>query len=118
MEVNELLKSAMAQNASDLHIKVGSPPIMRVNGELAPMASANKVSMEDALKIAFSVMSPGQREIFKKKNDLDLAYSIPGLGRFRCNVFVQRGAVGIVFRVIPMRIPTIEELQLPDVLKR
>ena len=118
MEVNELLKSAMAQNASDLHIKVGSPPIMRVNGELAPMASANKVSQEDALKIAFSVMSPAQREIFKKKNDLDLAYSIPGLGRFRCNAFVQRGAVGIVFRVIPMRIPTIEELQLPDVLKK
>jgi len=82
------------------------------------MASANKVSQEDALKIAFSVMSPAQREIFKKKNDLDLAYSIPGLGRFRCNAFVQRGAVGIVFRVIPMRIPTIEELQLPDVLKK
>jgi len=98
MEVNELLKSAMAQNASDLHIKVGSLPIMRVNGELVPMASADKVSQEDALNIAFSVMSPGQREVFKKKNDLDLAYSIPGLGRFRCNVFVQRGAVGIVFR--------------------
>ncbi|MBA3061316.1 MAG: type IV pili twitching motility protein PilT, partial [Nitrospirae bacterium] len=60
MEVNELLKSAMAQNASDLHIKVGSPPIMRVNGELAPMVSANKVSQEDALKIALSIMSPGQ----------------------------------------------------------
>ena len=117
-QINKLLKTAMAQNASDVHIKVGSPPIMRVNGELAPMASANKISQEDALKIAFSVMSPGQREIFKKKNDIDLAYSIPGLGRFRCNAFVQRGAVGIVFRVIPMRIPTIEELQLPDVLKK
>jgi len=117
MEVNELLKSAVAQNASDVHIKVGSPPIMRVNGELLHMAPANKVSSEDAVKIALSVMSPGQREIFKKKNDLDLAYSIPGLGRFRCNAFVQRGAVGVVFRVIPMRIPTIEELQLPDILK-
>ncbi|NCO84008.1 MAG: type IV pili twitching motility protein PilT [Nitrospirae bacterium CG_4_10_14_3_um_filter_44_29] len=118
MEVNELLKSAVAQNASDVHIKVGSPPIMRVNGELLHMAPANKVSSEDAVKIALSVMSPGQREIFKKKNDLDLAYSIPGLGRFRCNAFVQRGAVGVVFRVIPMRIPTIEELQLPDILKK
>ena len=77
MEVNELLKSAMAQNASDLHIKVGSPPIMRVNGELAPMASANKVSMEDALKIAFSVMSPGQREIFKRKTILTLHTAYP-----------------------------------------
>ena len=117
MEISELLKSAMAQNASDLHIKVGSPPIMRINGKLI-LASENKVSQEDSLKIASSVMSPGQREIFKNKNDIDLAYSLPGLGRFRCNVFVQRGAVGLVFRVIPMRIPTIEELQLPDVLKK
>ena len=63
-------------------------------------------------------MSPGQREVFKKKNDIDLAYSVPGLGRFRCNIFIQRGTIGLVFRVIPMRIPTIEELHLPDVLKK
>ena len=118
MEISELLKTAIAQGASDLHIKVGSPPIIRVNGELMPMTAEKKLLQEDTLKIAFSVMSPGQREIFKKKNDLDLAYSIPGLGRFRCNVFIQRGAVGIVFRVIPVRIPTIEELNLPDVLRK
>lgn len=118
MEISELLKTAIAQGASDLHIKVGSPPIIRVNGELMPMTAEKKLLQEDTLKIAFSVMSPGQREIFKKKNDLDLAYSIPGLGRFRCNVFIQRGAVGIVFRVIPVKIPTMEELNLPDVLKK
>lgn len=118
MEINELLKTAIAQGASDLHIKVGSPPILRVNGELMLMTAEKKLLQEDTLKIAFSVMSPGQREIFKKKNDLDLAYSIPGTGRFRCNVFIQRGAVGIVFRVIPVRIPTIEDLTLPDVLKK
>ncbi len=118
MEINELLKTAIARGASDLHIKVGSTPILRVNGELMPMTSEAKLSQEDALKIAFSVMSPGQREVFKKKNDLDLAYSVPGLGRFRCNVFIQRGAIGVVFRVIPMKIPTVEELNLPDVLKK
>lgn len=118
METNELLKVAVSQGASDLHIKVGSTPILRVDGELMPMTSMPKLSQEDALKLAFSVMSPGQREIFKKKNDLDLAYSVPGLGRFRCNVFIQRGAVGMVFRVIPVKIPTIEELQLPEVLKK
>ncbi|TAL24656.1 MAG: type IV pilus twitching motility protein PilT [Nitrospirae bacterium] len=118
MEVNELLKIAVSQSASDLHIKVGSPPIMRVHGELRPMPSTSKIAPEDSLKLAFSVMSPGQRELFKKKNDLDLAYSVPGLGRFRCNVFIQRGAVGIVFRVIPVNIPTIEELQMPEVLKK
>jgi len=118
MEINELLKTAVSQGASDLHIKVGSTPIIRVNGELMPMTSEKKLLQEDALKIAFSVMSPGQREVFKKRNDLDLAYSVPGLGRFRCNVFIQRGAIGVVFRVIPIKIPTIEELNLPEVLKK
>ena len=118
METNELLKVAVSEGASDLHIKVGSTPIIRVDGELMPMTSMPKLSQEDALKLAFSVISPGQREIFKKKNDIDLAYSVPGLGRFRCNVFIQRGAVGMVFRVIPVKIPTIEELQLPEVLKK
>ena len=118
MDVNELLKAAHSQGASDLHLKVGSYPILRINGELSPFSTENRLSQEDTLKIAFSVMSPGQREIFKKKNDIDLAYSVPGLGRFRCNIFIQRGTIGLVFRVIPMRIPTIEELHLPDVLKK
>jgi twitching motility protein PilT len=118
MDINELLKNAHAKGASDLHIKVGSSPILRINGELSPMPTENRVSQEDTLNIAFSVMSPGQRETFKKKNDIDLAYSVPGLGRFRCNIFIQRGTIGLVFRVIPMRIPTIEELLLPNVLKK
>ena len=118
MDVNGLLKAAHSQGASDLHIKVGSYPILRINGELSPLSTENRLSQEDTLKIAFSVMSPGQREIFKKRNDIDLAYSVPGLGRFRCNIFIQRGTIGLVFRVIPMRIPTIEELLLPDVLKK
>jgi twitching motility protein PilT len=63
-------------------------------------------------------MTPGQSEAFKKKNDIDLAYSVPGLGRFRCSIFIQRGTIGIVFRVIPMKIPTIEELNLPEVIKK
>jgi len=118
MDVNELLKAAHSQGASDLHLKVGSYPILRINGELTPLSTESRLSQEDTLKIAFSVMSPGQREVFKKKNDIDLAYSVPGLGRFRCNIFIQRGTIGLVFRVIPMRIPTIEELNLPDVLKK
>ena len=118
MDVNELLKTAHSQGASDLHLKVGSCPILRINGELSPLSSENRLSQEDTLKVAFTVMSPGQREIFKKKNDIDLAYSVPGLGRFRCNIFIQRGTIGLVFRVIPMRIPTIEELLLPDVIKK
>lgn len=118
MEINELLKKAVSQNASDVHIKVGSPPIVRVTGELIPMNDEERISQQDAMKIAFSVMSPGQRDIFKQKNEIDLAYSVPGLGRFRCNVFIQRGTIGLVFRVISMRIPSVEELNLPEVIKK
>src|SRR5512134_625180 len=118
VDINELLKTAMAQDASDLHIKVGSSPVLRITGELTPLHNEGRLSQQDAMKIAFTVMSPSQREVFKKKNEIDLAYSVPGLGRFRCNVFIQRGTIGLVFRVIPMRIPTFEELNLPEVLKK
>ncbi|MBI5639006.1 MAG: type IV pilus twitching motility protein PilT [Nitrospirae bacterium] len=118
MDINELLKTAHGMGASDVHLKVGSQPVVRLNGELQPLTTENRLSQEDTLKIAFAVMSPGQREIFKKRNDIDLAYSVPGLGRFRCNIFIQRGTIGLVFRVISMRIPTIEELYLPEVIKK
>jgi twitching motility protein PilT len=118
MDISELLREANSLGASDLHIKVGSQPIVRINGDLSPLASAGRLSQEEIMKIAAAVMSPGQRESFKKRNDLDLAYSVPGLGRFRCNIFVQRGTIGLVFRVIPMRIPTVEELNLPDIIKK
>ena len=97
MDINELLKKAHSLEASDLHIKVGSPPILRIYGELTPLTSEKKIGHEDATKIALSVMTPGQTELFKRKNDIDLAYSVPGLGRFRCNIFMQRGTVGLVF---------------------
>jgi twitching motility protein PilT len=118
VDINDLLKKAYALEASDLHIKVGSPPIVRIYGELTPLTTEKRLTQEDAMKIASFVMSPGNAEIFKKKNDIDLAYSIPGLGRFRCNIFMQRGTIGLVFRVIPMRIPTIEELNLPDIIRK
>jgi twitching motility protein PilT len=118
IDINDLLKTAHSMGASDIHLKVGSNPIVRVNGELCPLADENRLSQEDTLKVAYAVMSPGQREIFKKKNDIDLAYSVPGLGRFRCNIFIQRGTIGLVFRLIPMKIPTLEELFLPEILRK
>ena len=118
MEINELLKEAYSRQASDLHIKVGSPPVLRIHGELVPLQGLQRITQEDALKMATIVMSPGQRELFKKRHDIDLAYSVPGLGRFRCNILIQRGTIGLVFRVIPMKIPTLDELNLPEVLKK
>ncbi|MEJ2313778.1 MAG: PilT/PilU family type 4a pilus ATPase [Nitrospirota bacterium] len=117
-EITELLKMAVERNASDLHIKVGSQPIMRVHGNLERMESEPRVTAEDIKKICLAVLSPDQMEAFKRKYDLDFAYSVPGMGRFRCNAFVQRGAMGFVFRVVPVKIPSIDELNLPKVLEK
>jgi twitching motility protein PilT len=118
MDINSLLKIALDRRASDLHLKVGSNPIIRIDGHLVPLENHGRISQEEAIEVAFSIMSSGQKERFKEKNELDLAYSAPGMGRFRVNVFQQRGTIGLVFRVVPTRILTIEELNLPSVLEK
>jgi twitching motility protein PilT len=117
MHVNELLKIAVDAGASDLHIKVGSFPMMRVRGALFPAHEDKRLDHEDVVTMSAAVMSSAQRQKFKDSQEVDLAYSVPGLGRFRCNVFQQRGTVGLVLRVIPMQIRTVDELGLPLVLK-
>jgi twitching motility protein PilT len=118
MNINDLLKIAVERKASDLHLKVGSHPIIRVDGELTPMPEFKKLMQEDTIAMAFSIMNARQKQRFKEEFELDIAYSVPGLGRFRCNVFQQRGVVGLVLRVIPARIQTVRELMLPIVLER
>lgn len=118
ININTLLENAIELGASDLHIKAGSPPIMRINGVISFMQWEKRLTPEETEDIAFSVMSEAHKEVFKKKGDIDIAYSVPRFGRFRCNCFMQRGSVGVVFRVIPMKIPQIEELNLPVVLKK
>ena len=117
MHVNDFLKIAVDAGASDLHLKVGSFPMMRVRGGLTPASDVKKLDHEDVVAMSAAVMSTSQRQKFKETQEVDLAYSVPGLGRFRCNIFQQRGTVGIVLRVIPMKIRTIDELGLPHVLK-
>ena len=117
MHVNDLLKRAVDHGASDLHLKVGSYPMMRVQGRLMAVGDDKKLDHEDVVAMSTSIMSTQQREKFKDSQEVDIAYSVPGLGRFRCNVFQQRGTVGLVLRVIPMQIRTIDELELPKVLK-
>jgi twitching motility protein PilT len=118
MDLNKLLEHAVRGGASDLHLKVGSPPIMRIDGELHPMSDAKRLMQEDTIAMAFGMMTAHQKQVFKDQHEIDLAYAVPGLGRFRCNVFQQRGTVGMVFRVIPIRIPSIRELYLPPVLEK
>ena len=118
MDINELLKIAVVSGASDLHLKVGSYPMMRVNGVLVVSSEAKRLDRADTEAMASVLFSPEHLEKFRKAQEVDLAYSVPGLGRFRCNVFQQRGTVGIVMRVIPTKIRSIDELGLPPVLKR
>jgi twitching motility protein PilT len=118
MHVNDLLKIAVENGASDLHLKVGSFPMMRVHGMLMPAWEERRLTHDDTVAMSASVMSPAQRQGFRDQQEVDLAYSIPSLGRFRCNVFQQRGTIGMVVRVIPMRVRTIEELGLPAILAR
>jgi twitching motility protein PilT len=118
MHVNDLLKIAVDKGASDLHLKVGSYPMVRVHGRLARVTDEKKLDHEDLVEMAASIMSATQRQRFKDAQEIDLAYSVPGLGRFRCNVFQQRGTIGMVLRVIPFKVKSIDELGLPPVLKR
>src|SRR5881394_3073669 len=118
MHVNDLLKIAVESGASDLHLKVGGFPMMRVRGKLIPAIEDKRLDHEDVVAMSAAVMSTAQRQKFKESQEVDLAYSVPGLGRFRCNIFQQRGTVGLVLRVIPMQIRTIDELGLPPVLKK
>jgi len=118
MHINDLLKIAAERRASDLHVKVGSHPVIRVDGELVPLVELKRLMQEDTIAMAFSIMSSRQKEKFKNNYEIDIAYSVPGLGRFRCNIFQQRGTVGMVLRVIPVKILSIRELMLPTVLEK
>ncbi|MFQ5720712.1 MAG: type IV pilus twitching motility protein PilT, partial [Acidobacteriota bacterium] len=117
MHINDLLKTACERGASDLHLKVGSHPVIRVDGRLIALLDAKRLMQEDTIAMAFSIMSGRQKQKFKENFEIDFAYSVPGFGRFRCNIFQQRGAVGLVLRVIPAKIKTIRELLLPPVLE-
>jgi twitching motility protein PilT len=118
MHVNDLLKIAVERGASDLHLKVGSYAMMRIRGLLVPATDEQRLDQDDLVAMSAAVMSTEQRGKFKEQLEIDFAYSVPGLSRFRCNVFRQRGSVGMAFRVIPMSVRTIEELGLPAVLGR
>jgi len=118
MNIDDLLKIAVERNASDLHLKVGNHPVLRIDGNLHPLVELKRLMQEDTITMAFSIMGTRQKEQFKQDHEIDMSYSVPGLGRFRCNVFQQRGAIGIVMRIIPTLIRSIHDLNLPLVLER
>ncbi len=118
MELNEILQVALKAGASDIHLKAGLPPMFRVDGSLVPLKDARRLPPEEIGRMALGIMNDFQREKYKQTNEVDLAYGVPGLGRFRVNVFQQRGTLGVVLRVIPFKIMTMEQLMLPKILEK
>ena len=118
LKIEELLRVACGHHASDLHLKVGAFPVMRIGGELHPVENAPRLKQEDTLDMAFSIMSNRQKQRFKEISEVDIGYGVSGLGRFRANIFQQRGTVSIVLRVIPDMTKTAAQLGLPPVIDK
>lgn len=116
MEIDSLLQTMVESKASDLHIKVGAPPVLRVDGELRPLDQPD-LSLAEAEAFLERFASQAQRETLRRDLELDLAYSLPGMARFRVNVFFQRGSLGMAIRVVPLHVVTIDALGLPPACK-
>ena len=117
MDLNKLLHFTVQQKGSDLILKAGQPPILRVHGDLTRM-SVEPMTPEDSAATAFSVLSEERIAQFKEKLELDYAHEVPGLARFRVNIMQQRGMVSSFYRVIPYTIKSLEDLNLPDICRR
>jgi twitching motility protein PilT len=118
VDLKKILTLAIQRGASDVHLKVGLPPILRIHGRLVPVTGEKRLMPEDTREIAFSIMGERQKEKFRVANEVDLAYGISGLGRFRVNIFSQRDSIGLVLRTISVNPPTIAELNLPPILEK
>lgn len=119
MDLNEVLLTALNNRASDIHLKVGQPPILRIDGELIPLKDYAPLDASEVAKTAYQIMNERQRERFLREMEIDMGYGISGMGRFRVNIFQQRGTIAIALRVIPFGIKGFEELNLPvEVMER
>lgn len=118
MDLSEILSVAVKARGSDIHIKTGLPPIVRIDGRLHPIPNASRLSPEIVSDMAMSIMSDRQKRLFEENSEVDLAHAIPGLGRFRVACYRQRGTIAMVFRSISVKIPALDDLCLPPVLKK
>lgn len=117
MNINELLKVMSDKEASDLHIRVGSHPVLRIFGQLTEITDFPEITIEDSIEILNTMTSPDQKTYFEENLELDLAYSATGIGRFRVNVLKQRGTIAFAIRMIPFLIPSMDSLKLPPICK-
>ncbi len=112
--LHQLLKAMVEKGASDLHVTTGSPPQLRIDGELVPLKTAPLTPVETK-QLCYSILTDAQKHKFEEENELDLSFGVKGLSRFRSNIFMQRGAVAGAFRTIPFKILTFQELGLPPI---
>lgn len=119
MNIQEILNQAVQQQASDIHLKVGMTPIIRKHGQLQKLsATMEKINSENIEQVIQEICTPNDQETFSKGYDLDMAYSLSRVGRFRVNLTKQRGSTRIVFRLVNLKLPTISELNLPPLLEK
>ncbi|PLR93709.1 type IV pilus twitching motility protein PilT [Bacillus sp. T33-2] len=116
-KIEHLLRAGFELKASDIHITVGVPPVMRINGELKRYGK-DPIKPEDTEGMARAIIPENMWERFKDNGELDFSYGLPGISRFRVNTYHQRGCISMAFRIVPTRIPSIEELELPESLKK
>src|SRR2546427_8223777 len=114
--IDDLLEQMVARNASDLHVTTDTPPVIRVRGEIQRLDSYEPLSAEDTQQLLYRILSSEQQKNLEIKRQLDFSHSIPGLARFRVNVYFQRESIGAAFRLIPAEIKTLEELGIPATL--
>jgi twitching motility protein PilT len=118
MNLNDILSMALKSSTSDIHLKAGLPPVFRIDGNLRPLPKAPRLTAEAVRSMCEAIMNDRQRAKFEEANEVDLAYGVPGLGRFRANVFMQRNSVSAVFRAIPFKVATLDDLLMPSILKK
>jgi twitching motility protein PilT len=117
MDIFALLNTAKEKKASDVHLVVNSPPMFRINGDLRPLDGLAPTSAEEVTQAFLQITTPEEREHFHRFLELDFAYTMPGVGRLRCNAAQQRGSISLSLRLLPLKIPTIDEMELPPILK-
>jgi twitching motility protein PilT len=118
VEIGELLDLCLERNASDLHLTAGTPPVLRVNGDLTRADQYPEMQPDELRRMVYAILTQRQRERLEEDLELDLSYNHPGKARFRVNVYIQRDAVGAAFRFIPFQIRTVEELGLPAIVEQ
>src|SRR5258708_33219848 len=117
IHIDQLLQMLVDKEASDLHLRVGEPPVMRIHGDLKRLDGFEPLNDADMGDLLYGMMNDERRVRFEQNMELDMSYQVPGLSRFRVNIFRQQGHVGAVLRVIPFNVRTIDELMLPEVTK-